>query len=206
MRRLRTVSLRAVRLRADDGRHFCPACLETGKTKGRIKSLDNQRTLYDSIALSLAVLPILIFYFTIITAPMALFVAIRYWKTPQSILRRTRIRAIAAIVICPPANRRLGRPYSLSWRHTIDPMPDVPYQRLTYSRARGGFAVAFRPAQACGWGRTMCCAWKRTVTRKITSAFISVISKPSAFGKPGDGMFGTRYWCSRLWAALWGCP
>lgn len=82
----------------DDG-HFCPACLETGKTKGRIKSLDNQRTLYDSIALSLAVLPILIFYFTIITAPMALFVAIRYWKTPQSILRRTRIRAIAAIVI-----------------------------------------------------------------------------------------------------------
>ena len=82
-----------------DGRHFCPTCLETGKTKGNIKSLDNRRTLYDGIALALAIYPMVIFYFTIITAPMALFVAIRYWKTPQSILRRTRIRAIAAIII-----------------------------------------------------------------------------------------------------------
>jgi len=82
-----------------DGRHFCPTCLETGRTKGKIKSLENQRTLYDSIALALAVYPMLIFYFTIITAPMALFVAIRYWKSPQSILRRTKIRFIAAIII-----------------------------------------------------------------------------------------------------------
>jgi hypothetical protein len=82
-----------------DGRHFCPTCLETGRTKGNIKSLDNQRTLYDSIALALAIYPMLIFYFTVITAPMALFVAIRYWKSPPSILRRTRVRAIAAIII-----------------------------------------------------------------------------------------------------------
>ncbi len=82
-----------------DGKHFCPACLEAGKTKGGIKSLDNQRTLHDGIALSLAIFPMLIFYFTIITAPMALFIAIRYWKTPQSILRRTKIRFVAAIVI-----------------------------------------------------------------------------------------------------------
>ncbi|HEX5398354.1 MAG TPA: hypothetical protein VFY06_04825, partial [Verrucomicrobiae bacterium] len=82
-----------------DDAHFCPTCLEAGKTRGKIKSLDNQRTLYDSIALSLAILPMLILYFTIITAPMALFVAIRYWKAPRSILRRTRIRAIAAIGI-----------------------------------------------------------------------------------------------------------
>ena len=82
-----------------DGKHFCPACLEAGRTKGKIKSLDNQRTLYDSIALALAIFPMLIFYFTIITAPMALFVAIRYWKTPSSILRRTKVRFIAAIVL-----------------------------------------------------------------------------------------------------------
>ena len=31
--------------------HFCPACLETGRQKGRIKRLENQRTLYDAIAL-----------------------------------------------------------------------------------------------------------------------------------------------------------
>jgi hypothetical protein len=80
------------------GQHFCPVCLETGKTKGKIKSLDNQRTLYDSIALSLAIYPLLIFYFTLITAPMALFVAIRYWKSPPSLVRRGKIRFVIAII------------------------------------------------------------------------------------------------------------
>lgn len=81
------------------GQHFCPACLETGKTKGKIRSLENQRTLYDSIALWLAILPLLIFYFTLVTAPMALFVAVRYWNAPRSIVRRSKIRYIAAIVL-----------------------------------------------------------------------------------------------------------
>jgi hypothetical protein len=82
-----------------NGQHFCPACLEAGKAKGKIKNVDNERTLYDSVALSLAVYPLLLFYFSLITAPMALYVAIRYWKAPQSILRRTKIRYIAAITI-----------------------------------------------------------------------------------------------------------
>ena len=82
-----------------NGQHFCPTCLETGKAKGKIKNLENQRTLYDSIALSLAVYPLLIFYFTLITAPVALFVALRYWKAPRSIVRRTKIRYVVAIVL-----------------------------------------------------------------------------------------------------------
>jgi hypothetical protein len=82
-----------------DDRHYCPTCLQSGKTKGKIQSLDNSRPLYDSIALALAIYPMLIFYFTVITAPMTLFVAIRYWKAPMSILRRSKIRFIAAVVI-----------------------------------------------------------------------------------------------------------
>jgi hypothetical protein len=81
------------------GQHFCPACLEVGKSKGKIKNLENRRTLYDSIALSLAILPMLIFYFTIITAPMALYIAIRYWNAPRSIVHRTKIRYVFAILI-----------------------------------------------------------------------------------------------------------
>lgn len=79
--------------------HYCPACLEVGRKKGKIKSLENQRTLYDSIALSLAIFPLIIFYFTIITAPMALYIAIRYWNAPRSIIHRTRIRYLIAIVL-----------------------------------------------------------------------------------------------------------
>jgi hypothetical protein len=82
-----------------DGRHFCPACLEAGRTKGTIKSLDNQRTLYGDLAIALAVLPLLIFYLTIITAPAALFVAIRYWNAPQSLVRSNRSRYVIAIFL-----------------------------------------------------------------------------------------------------------
>lgn len=81
------------------GKHYCPTCLEAGKTKGKIKSLENQRMLYDQIALSLAVFPLIFPYIILVTAPMAIFVAIRYWNAPRSILRRTRIRFIIAIVI-----------------------------------------------------------------------------------------------------------
>jgi hypothetical protein len=81
------------------GEHYCPTCLEVGRKKGKIKSLENQRTLHDSIALSLAIFPLLIFYFTIITAPMALYVAIRYWNAPRSIIHRTKIRYVAAIIL-----------------------------------------------------------------------------------------------------------
>lgn len=81
------------------GEHFCPTCLEVGKKKGKIKRLENERTLYDSVALALAVYPMLIFYFTIVTAPMALFIAVRYWNAPRSIVHRTRWRLVLAVVI-----------------------------------------------------------------------------------------------------------
>jgi hypothetical protein len=84
-----------------NGEHFCPACLEAGKTKGKIKNLENQRTLYDSIALMLAVLPlatVVFWFFTPITAPIALFMSIAYWNAPRSIIHRTKIRYVIALV------------------------------------------------------------------------------------------------------------
>ena len=81
------------------GQHLCPACLEAGRKKGKIKSLENRRVLYDSIAIALTLVPLLIFWFTIVTAPLALFIAIRHWNTPTSIIHRTKIRFILAIVL-----------------------------------------------------------------------------------------------------------
>jgi hypothetical protein len=81
------------------GEHFCPACLEVGRQKGRIKRLENQRTLYDGIALSLAVFPLLMYYFIIVTAPIALYLAIRHWNSPLSIVHRTKARLVLAIIL-----------------------------------------------------------------------------------------------------------
>ncbi len=80
------------------GQHFCPACLEVGRKKRKIKSLENERTLYDSIALALAVVPLVIFYLTFITAPAALYVAFRFWNAPRSLVHRSRIRLVLAII------------------------------------------------------------------------------------------------------------
>jgi len=81
------------------GEHFCPSCLEAGSSKGKIKSLENRRTRHDSIALALALAPMLIFYITLFTAPVTLYVVIRYWKTPLSVVRRTRVRFVIAAVV-----------------------------------------------------------------------------------------------------------
>jgi hypothetical protein len=80
------------------GQHLCPVCLETGRTKGKIKSLENTRTRYDNLALALALYPMLIFYFTVITAPMVFYVAIRYWKSPLGLTQGSRLRFVIAML------------------------------------------------------------------------------------------------------------
>ncbi|MEZ4601489.1 MAG: B-box zinc finger protein [Syntrophotaleaceae bacterium] len=79
-------------------RHTCPDCIETGRIQGSKQDLVIRRTMHDSIALSLALLPALIWPVTLLTAPAALFYAIRHWKSPTSILPRTKIRYLSAIL------------------------------------------------------------------------------------------------------------
>lgn len=81
------------------GQNLCPTCVESAKDKGRLAELVTQRTLYDQIALCVASIPMLFIWPTIITAPMALYISFRYWKSPMSLLPRTRIRSILAILI-----------------------------------------------------------------------------------------------------------
>ena len=81
------------------GEHVCPGCLERGKAKGRLTTLETQRTLYDRVALSLAILPMLLFYFTVITAPIALYMALRHWSSPGSLVSPGKARFVAAILI-----------------------------------------------------------------------------------------------------------
>jgi hypothetical protein len=67
-----------------NGQHLCPTCLETGGQKGKITKLQSSRMLYNRQALILAVLPLFI------TGLAALYVAIRYWKTPSSLVSPQR--------------------------------------------------------------------------------------------------------------------
>lgn len=78
---------------------MCPDCLQRNVSTERIDTLINRRTRYDSIALYLALFPMLLFYLTVFTAPVALFIAIRYWKAPGSIVSRIRWRMPLAATV-----------------------------------------------------------------------------------------------------------
>jgi len=80
------------------GKHLCISCLETSGKNKKISNLENHRVLYDSITLWIAILPMLFFFVTIITAPLAIFMVFRYWKAPSSIVSRTKLRFIAAFL------------------------------------------------------------------------------------------------------------
>jgi hypothetical protein len=85
-----------------DGKHLCPQCLDTGRQKGALQQLETRRVLYDNGALILALAPMVIFIFwvfTLITAPLAIFLAVMAFFKPNSILGFSRVKAIAAILI-----------------------------------------------------------------------------------------------------------
>lgn len=79
------------------GKHVCSACLGKLDKDGQIATLKNHEVLHDDIALALALIPILLWPFTLVTAPLALFYAVRHWNAPKnSMLPRSRVRLYIA--------------------------------------------------------------------------------------------------------------
>ena len=84
---------------AINGEHLCPACFEKGKTKQKINNLENRRTCYDTIVLLIATVSILVYWFTIFTAPLVIYLTIRHWNSPSSVIPRSKIRFVLAFII-----------------------------------------------------------------------------------------------------------
>ena len=84
------------------GENWCPSCIALHRKQGKLAGLDNRRMLYDNIALLLAVGPVAVvvfWFFTLVTAPATLFVVIRYWRAPSSLVPRTKARFVIAGVV-----------------------------------------------------------------------------------------------------------
>ncbi|MEW5723557.1 MAG: hypothetical protein AB1896_10660 [Thermodesulfobacteriota bacterium] len=80
------------------GEHVCPACLEKGGRKHTIKDLDVVRNRYDHAALGLALAPLLFFYVTLLTAPIVIYLVLRHWNTPLSLVTGSKIRYVVALI------------------------------------------------------------------------------------------------------------
>jgi len=80
------------------GRHLCPPCIELGGTQAKTEKFRSEYVYYDRLALALAIFPLIIFYLTIITAPAALYFAVRHWNTRMSAVPRGKWRHVVAIL------------------------------------------------------------------------------------------------------------
>jgi hypothetical protein len=81
-----------------DSRHLCPQCFQAGVRSNKLEIVETQRTMYDTIALVLAI-PGLLVSPAIITAPWALWIVVRRWRAPRSVVPRTRIRFYLAALL-----------------------------------------------------------------------------------------------------------
>ncbi len=78
----------------------CLTCLTQAQTNSQDSKLEKGRMLYDDLALSLALVPVLAWPLTLVTAPASLFIVLFYWrKGPTSVIKRTRIRYVLAFIL-----------------------------------------------------------------------------------------------------------
>jgi len=80
-------------------RRLCPGCIAAAQALEKNTALETSRTLYDEMALGLAVYPLLMWFVTIVTAPAVLFIVIRYWNAPRGVIPRTKVRFVIAAVL-----------------------------------------------------------------------------------------------------------
>jgi hypothetical protein len=81
------------------GQKLCPACIASGSGRGPVKRPENNRVLYDTIALTLAVGFLFIPPIICVTGPSAIVYSIWAWKKPSGIMRRNRWRLWVAVGI-----------------------------------------------------------------------------------------------------------
>jgi hypothetical protein len=78
---------------------WCPSCVAGRSGQAREANLEPSRTLYDSLALSLPLISLVVWPLTAVAAPATLVIAAARWSRPLSILRRSRWRFVVAIAI-----------------------------------------------------------------------------------------------------------
>jgi hypothetical protein len=78
---------------------WCPACVAARAGSAAQANLETSRTLYDSIALTVPLMSLVMWPVTVITGPGAIVYSIVKWRAPLSLVRRNRWRFVIAILI-----------------------------------------------------------------------------------------------------------
>jgi hypothetical protein len=83
-----------------DGATWCPGCMADAQSGKKHAKLENRRLLWDSIALGAATWPFVTLLWPALPGSLAtIFISIRYWKRPTSLVPRMKWRFVLAILI-----------------------------------------------------------------------------------------------------------
>jgi len=77
----------------------CFDCFSEEARAGGGGRLETRVVLYDSIALALAIVPVFLFWPSLIAAPIVLFMCFRYWNRQGGFLPRSRWRFVVAALL-----------------------------------------------------------------------------------------------------------
>ncbi|MFI5338151.1 MAG: B-box zinc finger protein, partial [Opitutales bacterium] len=78
---------------------LCPSCVAAGSGRAAAANLEPSRTLYDSLALAIPLGSLVVWPLTALAAPAAVVFTFMRWSRPLSLVRRSRWRFFAAILI-----------------------------------------------------------------------------------------------------------
>lgn len=83
------------------GRHLCSPCLKKEKDEAKASGIEKGRTHYDSIALTVAIVPMITIWGVLFSAPATLVMVAKWWNRKCSVVPRSRIRFwLALLVAC----------------------------------------------------------------------------------------------------------
>lgn len=79
----------------------CLKCLEHLRGQGKDERFESRRILWDNVALVLTLVPLTFVFwmFAFLTAPAALFIGLRHWNSPRSLVPRSRARLVVALLL-----------------------------------------------------------------------------------------------------------
>ncbi len=80
-------------------RPICMTCLQAGRDKEKILTLQHRQEIYDNIAINLAFWPAFMILPTLITAPAALFFSVKHLRTSSPVLPKTIFKSILALIL-----------------------------------------------------------------------------------------------------------
>ena len=79
--------------------HICPGCIQSNRNDNELTRFQSRRIMHDNIALLLALTPLVLGWLGMLVAPAAVVYSIVRWRAPGSLVPRTKVRFVLAILL-----------------------------------------------------------------------------------------------------------